>query len=1431
MSYETNPGRIRQIYELALKKTGSERAAFLDRICGDAGEVREQVEALLAAHEEVGDFLAEPTGGSAEPAAETPKDPAPDHAPSGEAAGDVVDRYKLLQEIGEGGMGTVWMAEQFEPVRRKVAFKIIKLGMDTKQVVVRFEAERQALALMDHPGIAKVLDGGMTENGRPYFVMELVKGIPITEFCDEARLGIRERLELFVQVCQAVQHAHQKGIIHRDLKPSNVLVTLHDGTPMPKVIDFGIAKATNQELTQKTLFTEYQQILGTPEYMAPEQASLSALDVDTRADVYSLGVLLYELLTGTKPFDLKTLLSRGYEEVLRTIREEDPPKPSTRASGTDEDTGKISVARQLGEGQLGKALRGDLDWIIVKSMEKDRTRRYETANGLAADIRRHLKDEPVAASPPSRGYRLRKFVRRNRLQVVAATVVMVAMLAGIVGTSWGLVEASRSRTSRLERELEKEQRAASDTARFGRNAEAVTALLDQCENALRARDPGKAGIALDAARKRAAEGGADEETERTGRLAAELAVLRDLDDIDQFRWTWSENKFPKPEVVAARVRTALARFGVEPGSVSLDEAVARVNASVIRERIVAALDRSLRQENATGARAVLRRVDADAYRDLVRDAILANDQARLVELANREEALAQPSGFAAFLGTNQAIGPQRRRELLLAAVTRWPGDVDLLMALGTVSYAYPTDPEKSAIERMRWFQAALAADGKNTAAYNDLGGALANRGWADEAEAYFRKAIAIDPTQAMAHANLGNGLLNRGRVDEAIDCFKTALEHLPNAAYIHCNMGRAMRAKGRLDAAIESFRIAVACDLRSMDAHGSLASALAEAGRPEEAIAQFRKCIELDPKDPRNHFGIGLVLAGAGRAGEAIDWFKNALEVDPKYVEARGELGKALLANGRADEAVASGRKGVELDPKSANARFWLAWAYIHQGRLNVALPCLRKTIELDPGHVYAQYCVACILSRFAAGEGPRDRAERARMRQEALELLRLVLASYTKRLESGNPTERAAARDELRHLRQDPDLATIREAAALARLPAEERKAFGRFWADAAALHDKAKAKAGEEDPAPEAVSAKDEGGRAIAFLEETLERQKAKLGPDHPDTCQAMHSLALAYQNAGKLDKALPLLESVVELVTAEFGPDHPNTVGATQNLAVAYWRGGRLDKSIPLFEKLLKHHEAAHGRQHLNTLSVVANLGVNYRDAGRLADAIPLLDEARRAAKEHSQLAWVTGELHAAYDIAFKTWLGLADPALAAKRWPVLIRSLETEAGADHAATLMAMNNLGYALARSRQFADAEAMLKKTIEREVRVLGEGHLMLLQTRTNLGEMYQLQERHAEAEKLLRQCLAEREKKEPNSFRLASTQSMLGRVLAEQKKFAEAEPLLLAGYKGLKENAGKTPDWGKYYLPDTLEWLAQLYEDWGKKDEAAKWRSARSAK
>ena len=409
-------------------REAAERRAYLDRACGGDAALRKEVESLLAANFAAGEFLLRPAAVGAGAAQETVS-----MLQLTEKAGSRIGRYKLLEQIGEGGFGVVWMAEQEEPVRRRVALKVIKLGMDTKEVVARFEAERQALAMMDHPHIASVFDGGVTDTGRPYFVMELVKGVPITAYCDANQLSTRERLDLFMQVCQAVQHAHQKGVIHRDLKPSNILVTVKDDRAVPKVIDFGIAKATQARLTEKTIFTRLNQWIGTPAYMSPEQAGLGSLDVDTRSDIYSLGVLLYELLTGRTPFDTRKLLEAGYDAVMRTIREEEPPKPSTRLSTLGEvELNTVAAKRGSDPAKLNRLVRGDLDWIVMKALEKDRTRRYDSATLLAQDLERHLRAEPVFAAAPAAAYRLRKFVRRNRAPVAIAALITVALLAATV---------------------------------------------------------------------------------------------------------------------------------------------------------------------------------------------------------------------------------------------------------------------------------------------------------------------------------------------------------------------------------------------------------------------------------------------------------------------------------------------------------------------------------------------------------------------------------------------------------------------------------------------------------------------------------------------------------------------------------------------------------------------------------------------------------------------------------------------------------------------------------------------------------------------------------------------------------------------------------------------------------------------------------------
>jgi WD40 repeat protein/serine/threonine protein kinase len=473
------------LFEAARKLTNPVlRKVFLDAACAENPDLRHRLEVLLSATPDADKFFEESgaalnaSAEALEPRTETEQGSTVRVTlPPEEQPGARIGHYKLREKIGEGGCGVVYVAEQEEPIRRRVALKIIKPGMDTRQVIARFEAERQALAMMDHPNIAKVLDAGTTEHGHPYFVMELVRGIRITDYCDQNQLDTDQRLELFIQVCHAVQHAHQKGIIHRDLKPSNILVTLHDGIPVPKVIDFGVAKATEGRLTDLTVYTQLHQFIGTPAYMSPEQAEMSGLDIDTRSDIYSLGVLLYELLTGATPFDAGELLKRGLDEVRRTIREVEPPRPSTRLSTLA--NGKLTdVARQRHTEALKliSLLRGDLDWVVMKCLEKDRTRRYETANGLAMELKRFLQNEPVVARPPSAAYRLEKLVRRNKLTFAAGAIVFFALIVGLGVSTWSLYrEHAARREADLRRQEAEKARADEKQQRLRAEAEELTA--------------------------------------------------------------------------------------------------------------------------------------------------------------------------------------------------------------------------------------------------------------------------------------------------------------------------------------------------------------------------------------------------------------------------------------------------------------------------------------------------------------------------------------------------------------------------------------------------------------------------------------------------------------------------------------------------------------------------------------------------------------------------------------------------------------------------------------------------------------------------------------------------------------------------------------------------------------------------------------------
>jgi len=476
------PQRELILFTEALELSDAERAAFLNRACEGNNSLRRKVETLLKVHERTGTFLEQsPTGSAVEGLRVNPV---------GEKPGDLIGRYKLLQQIGEGGSGVVFMAEQNEPVRRKVALKIVKPGMDTKSVIARFEAERQALALMDHPSIAKVFDAGATESGRPYFVMELVRGVKITEYCDEHSLTTEERLELFVQVCNAIQHAHQKGIIHRDIKPSNILVTTGaNNEALPVVIDFGIAKATtNQRLTDKTLFTAFEILIGTPAYMSPEQANLTSIEVDTRTDVYSLGVLLYELLTGSIPFDTGELLKTGLDEMRRVIQQQEPVRPSTRLSRMNvSDLTPIAQRRKSDSPKLIRAISGDLDWIVMKALEKDRACRYETANGMALDVKRFLADEAILARPPSRIYQFQKILRRNKLLFAGLGIIATLLVTGLIVLSATLArerkalrdsDSNRQKAQLVAKFVEDMLQGAGSAVALGQDTKMLEGLLD-----------------------------------------------------------------------------------------------------------------------------------------------------------------------------------------------------------------------------------------------------------------------------------------------------------------------------------------------------------------------------------------------------------------------------------------------------------------------------------------------------------------------------------------------------------------------------------------------------------------------------------------------------------------------------------------------------------------------------------------------------------------------------------------------------------------------------------------------------------------------------------------------------------------------------------------------------------------------------------------
>jgi serine/threonine protein kinase/tetratricopeptide (TPR) repeat protein len=1117
------------------------RREFVDRACAGDERLKRRVEQLLENHFRAGSFLEAPAAGLSAVPAERP--------------GAVVGPYRLLEQIGEGGMGLVFAAEQERPVRRQVALKVIKPGMDSSQVLARFEAERQALALMDHPNIAKVLDAGTTEahglppvgSGRPYFVMELVKGVPLTRYCDEHQLTPRQRLELFVPVCQAVQHAHQKGIIHRDLKPSNVLVAPYDGRPVPKVIDFGVAKAIGPKLTEQTLTTDVGTVVGTLEYMSPEQAEPGGLDIDTRSDVYSLGVLLYELLTGTTPLENEPGKKAALLDVLRRIREEEPRRPSNRLS-TTADLPRIAARRGLPPRELSRLVKGELDWIVMKCLEKDRGRRYETANGLARDLERYLADEPVEACPPSTAYRLRKFVRKNRTLLTTVTGFLAVVFVGgavTVKQAVLLARAEREEARRAEaqareraRRIQEVHHALNRARELREQARSAAGEGDQWAEALACVH--RAGTLLQ-------DGPAEPELAREVQdlrddLAREAADRRMASRLEDVRLLQADVHVPENRFLLERAIPEYRRVFQEYGlpAEETDPAAAaeflRRRPAPVRGVLVAALDdwldlaRTHGRSEAGWLERVLSAADSDAWRQRLRDVRARRDRAGLEQLAREVDVATQPPQalfvldralYACGAGEDSIALLRRTQEaypgdfwtnqnLGTALADRQPPQLDEAIRFLTVAVALRPDSPgvrfnlSLALGKNGRLGEALAACRKAVAlkpeydtAYTWLGFLLWKAGRLGEALAAYRRAVALRPDSADAHADLAAVLLQTRRPDEALAAYRRALTRNPDLWAASFKFGNALKVAGRLEEAAAAYRQAVRVKPDLADAHCNLGVTLTELGRLGEAVAALREALRLKPADAASHYNLGNVFLCQGRRDQAAAAFRRAIELKPDYAEAHCNLGWVLRREADFAGALAAFRRGhelasrhpnwpypsdqwvrecrqlAELEPRlpallrgelrPASAEECNAFALLCSCK-NLHAACARLRAEafaadpklaenLEAGYRYDAACAAALAAKEADGQ------ERVRWRKQAVIWLQADLAAKAALLKTGTAKDGRRVLEQLRRWRYDLDLAGLREAAAVTRLPDEEQEACNQLWAEVDALLNQAAA------------------------------------------------------------------------------------------------------------------------------------------------------------------------------------------------------------------------------------------------------------------------------------------------------------------------------------------------------------------------------------
>ena len=1375
--------------------------------------------------------------------------PSPSNPPSspaqvtlgGEAGvGQVIDRYKLLQQIGEGGFGFVYLAQQSEPVKRRVALKIIKPGMDSKEVIARFEAERQALALMDHPNIAHVHDAGTTRNGRPYFVMELVKGIPITTYCAEHGLGVRARLELFIDVCSAVQHAHQKGIIHRDLKPSNILVSPHDGRPVVKVIDFGIAKAISMELTDKTVFTQFGRMIGTPEYMSPEQAELNALDVDTRSDVYSLGTVLYELLTGTTPLDGEKLRSAAYDEMRRLIREETAVKPSTRISAVHR-SGKASRVLPAG------SLQGDLDWITMKALEKDRARRYETASDLAQDIGRHLGDEPVSAGPPTAGYRLGKFVRRNRRELITGTLATLALLVGLAVALWVWLASELEGRERLA-DIEKRAETLIDEAERLMEANRVSADYDDATEFQQAQQLARRLGEL-VGLEEAAAGLRDRRDRLLGAIESERHDRELIAHIEEAlanrSRTGADGRFGKTSDVNAALAAAFRRYGFELWGQSVGEAEAWLaeRRPEVRSRILAGMIEWSSTSDAwatLGAlwlNAIVSRADPDPWRERLRGAIRKNDRGLLEELAESVELTQQPIMTLMRLerALEKAEAPEAQERLLRRAQRVHPENFWTNLYLGltlversqeglrsgedvkgmTVTYGRRLggdQGEREVAEAVGFLRAAAVARPDLMASWFALGGALYDGDYLEEAVAAYSRAIELDPEFGVTYINLGRALHAQKKHAQAIAAYRRAIElepevalgyinlasslsiqdqHAdavaaceraielqPDLAFGHYTLGTTLFYQGDRVGAVAACRRAIELDPDWGLPHHFLGDVFLDEGRLEEAAESYLRCIQLDPTDAPTHRDLGVVRLKQGKIDEAIASIRRAIELDDDNARAHRELGHALHEQGEVGEALDSYRRAIELDEGDAMAHNNLGVALADLDRLEEAIVSCRRAIELDPDHELAHSNLGAYLMR----QGNWEEAERYLRRAIELNPESVRAHAYLGRALALQAKLDEAKRSSQRAIELDPEFADGHLTLGGALL-------IEGNYADAEGYLRRA---IELEPDSPEAqinlglvLINLDRSDEAESYLRRTIELE---------DSPEALINLGLVLLNLDRSDEAESYLRRAIEL--------EPDSLEALVNLGLVL---GNLDRSDEAEGYLRRAIELEEG-----SAEAARGLGMVLAELGRPGEAITWFQRAIELDPTQAASHYLYGhaleqegkgrEAVASYRQAVDLDPDEADYR---KTLGILLRKLgefeEAAASLSEAIRLGAESasahcNLGYVLKALGRFEEAVPVFQAALR-----LAPGDLC---HHLGLVDMLARQERYDEAMDLI-QLAKERHPADPEVY------ASLGSLLSRQGQFEEVARV----YRKYIELA---PDNGKGHAG-----LGFAFDHLGKEDEA----------